>query len=792
MNANLNLIYNDIMNSIIKPEYYDFLYNISIGMYNQIINNNTVDINDIYMILDIGNVIYTFLPQTPNPITDEVYDALVLYYNDNTKIDNRQIGTKIPNNIDNLDYHVFDDKVVNYNYIENNKLTSPIKIIDPLEQSMLYGMYIDCEKYSNNLRCPIIPRYVRTDNSRFGIKDTNHKYPELVGTLDKVQYVMEEDNYNSGKSSITKSLEKHFFADHISKGIITPDEIFGVIVELKYDGLSVEAECSDMILNARGRGDTNNNIAVDYSHILNYYTFPNANNINDVLGIKFEAIMTYEQLYHYNRLYRPNNPYVSPRSAISGIMSNMDNNPINIRDYITLIPLDMDDASKKKYTLNKLSDIYFLSELYSTKGMKPPYMIFEGNYISILYQIRELYNQISDTRHLYPYAIDGIVVSYINRDKCNKLGRSNSVNKYSIAIKFNPTTQEATFLGYTYTVGKTGNITPMINYTPVYFNGGRHTLSTAYSYARFKELNLATGDKLIVSYNNDVMPYINKLHCDYNNKREVLPRDEFIKVCPSCGKELEIVSDNMIQCTNRECPNIVINKLHYSIKALGIKNIAIESIKVLYDEMGIRTLADLLNVVFNETLANSVKVLLGLNGAKFMDDLISLLSKPLDEYIWINALAMNNIGELKAKKISSQYTIWSLMAAVFNNTEDEFIDIINIPGFSEVSKRSLYKELWYSFKDMDFIIEHFTTTVTLSSDKKTEFNVVFSGIRDKDIEKLVLDKLNMSTKNSVSKKTKYVIVPYNGFSSGKTNDAEKLGVDIITMPELIDIINNSK
>ena len=70
-----------------------------------------------------------------------------------------------------------------------------------------------------------------------------------------------------------------------------------------------------------------------------------------------------------------------------------------------------------------------------------------------------------------PFMYDGIVVSFMDFNLIQMLGRVNSVNKWQMAIKFETMKKDTVFLGYDYTVGQNGAITPMIYYKPIEFYG---------------------------------------------------------------------------------------------------------------------------------------------------------------------------------------------------------------------------------------------------------------------------------------------------------------------------------
>jgi hypothetical protein len=111
-----------------------------------------------------------------------------------------------------------------------------------------------------------------------------------------------------------------------------------------------------------------------------------------------------------------------------------------------------------------------------------------------LYLIKAFYDEAIVARNYLDFMFDGIVVSYTDENLRARLGRQNFINKYSMAVKFPALRKETIFIGYTYEVGQHGQITPMIHYNPVEFNGTIHTKSSGSSLKRFNDLALKVGD----------------------------------------------------------------------------------------------------------------------------------------------------------------------------------------------------------------------------------------------------------------------------------------------------------
>jgi NAD-dependent DNA ligase len=265
-------------------------------------------------------------------------------------------------------------------------------------------------------------------------------------------------------------LERDFFQKHIAAGIINPTDDIEMVLELKYDGISIEADCSDEVISARSRGDTGIGVASDMTPILAGYKFPQHCGILDrTIGVKFEAIMTKSDLYRFNLLR--GTTYANCRTAIIGLFGASDAN--KYRDLITLVPLAVDREQVPEIH-NRIEEIEFANRLFRKNGEPLRYMYIHGNVNELLYQIKKFADEAYAFRDYVDFMFDGIVVSYLDENIRAKLGRKNFINKYSMAVKFNPETKLTYFTGYTFEVGQDGRICPMIHYNPIEFFGTIH------------------------------------------------------------------------------------------------------------------------------------------------------------------------------------------------------------------------------------------------------------------------------------------------------------------------------
>ena len=760
--------------SVIQTENIRYLNERAISLYSKQ-ELSSEEIEELKQIIMICNILYNRTDMTMLPIEDGFYDVLLEKYKQYDE--NFQVGSAI------IEFR---------NFIEND-LDNPQKIaIQPIIfDEIPKRNEIRQEMYENIMRVgqPILNRndfkispisFDQTITKR--THNTEHNHPSLVGTLDKAKFIFIDEAIKAGVDDDpnVKILERDFFIEHIKKGIYRPDRIINVVAEIKYDGISVEADCGLELLSARTRGDTGIGAAADITPILQGYPFKQARCMigEKPIGIKFEAIITKSNMQRFNELRDRN--YKNCRTAIVGLFGS--NDGYLYRDLITLIPLALDRDDLPQIT-NRMEEIVFLNKVFSTHGEPLRYCFISGTVQEVLYLIKAFWDEALIARDYLDFMYDGIVVSYLDKDIIEKLGRKNFINKYSMAVKFNPLEKQTIFRGYTYEVGQNGQITPMIHYDPVEFLGTIHTKSTGSSFQRFKELGLKYGDFINVTYVNDVMPYVTRCECDHNRKN-TNNVEEFIKNCPVCGSNLvESDSGKTILCPNIECPGRSIQRMVNMLAKMNIKGFADSYISSL----GVSSLYDLVNIpkdIMIEKIGEA-------NGSKLYYELNSLIdgSKITPDYIIMGALGFSSIAHKKWQAILKRITIQELydLYRTSSSTEEfRFKLISKIPNLGEVTSYTIAKEFQFFEKDIIFIagleIAGFVSKSSLGNyDFKAQIR--FTGIRNKQLSELLCNAgYDADDSSSVTKKTNILIVPYEGFSSTKVQKAPE-GCLIIPIDE---------
>ena len=709
------------------------------------------------LILKISNTAYNDTTLDVLPLDDGIYDQLLQSYKAYNP--NYQIGA-LPIQYEESAQNEFEENPIAIVSISDKEVESKLYVKDIWDQHTKTDPRLTT--VAIRVREPITKRLI----------NTKHSYPELVGTLDKCKFTLNAEAIEKevfDKPSV-QIFERDFIQKHLQMGIITPTMEFEMVGELKYDGVSVEAEvCGDTIISARSRGDTGEDIATDLTPIFGGYKFRNAYSVpkDEKFGIKFEAVITKHDLERLSILRQKS--YKNCRNAIIGLLGASD--AYRYVDFITLIPLST------SFDIPRKAELDFLNKYYSS-GQYNRHVFFRGNYQTILFQVKQFVESAELIRKVLPYLIDGVVISYTDPMIIKTLGRVNSVNKYSMAIKFNPRKIRTIFLGYTFSVGKSGDVIPMVHFKPCEFMGNIQTKQTLHSYNRFVELGLCKGMQIDIEYRNDVLTYVSKPDTEYNRKIAATTKPEpFIDTCPYCGGKIVVSeSSKSAKCVNPNCPERKVMRIVDMLNNLGFKDFSEESVRAL----NISSLTDLIGITYERAC------ILGMGNAKnFMDRLNSFKNNPVPDYKILTALGFSSIGAEKWKIILKEIDIKDLVSMDYNSLMNK---LISLPSIAQKTAETICNERLQFAEDLNTILS--MSNIISSKGSIDKPKIAFTGERDKAfIDLLNNNGFDASEDYSVTKKTYALITNDHNSTSGKMAKANKLGIPIYTKQEFMEINN---
>lgn len=738
----LNDILHSLMNgdlSCLNSDNIIFVSDAAVKILNTPVLDDTL-VAVMEQIITISQIVYNNTDRDVLFLDDGVYDLLLEKDKEYNK--NFQVGGPV------VDFKQKGE------FIESQPKVEPIIFMEDADNFIANSLYYNDLNHHPPANIPLDTTIYPEDPAKTFIKknvNIPHMYPKLVGSLDKCKFTLNKEAIDRGvfNDPNVKIFERDFLGKHLQMGLIDMNTPFELVAELKYDGVSVEADVTNEILSARSRGDANADMAADMSYIFKGYRFPFAPEIprEEAFGMKFEAIMTYdnlEKMAHYR-----DRSYKNSRNGVVGLLGSSDG--YRFRNLVTLVPL-----ATSIEDIDRVDEIEFLNKYYNS-GEYLRYAILRGTYTQILYQVYKFVKEAEHIRPIMPFMYDGVVISYRDKNIIKALGRENSINKYSMAIKFNPLKREAIFTGYTYTVGQDGTVTPMIHYTPVEFYGTIHSKSSGHSYKRFKELNLAIGDVLNIEYVNDVMPYVYKSQDNtIGNNRQP---EEFPTVCPFCGATLAFRdSGRSVYCPNLNCPERNVARIANMMDKLNLKDFGENTFRFL----GTKSFSELMNYKFED-----LAPLGNINAQKLLDRINEIKTVPVYDYNLIGSIGFTGIAKETWKKILN---VVSLDEIISLSNEDLYCKLQSIKGIGHATIETILNERISLAPDLNLIasMNNVIKSTGMSNNQKT---IRFTGCRPSDDLFAYLTSKGCDARGDagVTKNTDVLVVPYIGFTSSKVS-----------------------
>ena len=574
---------------------------------------------------------------------------------------------------------------------------------------------------------------------------------QVVNKLNKVKH-----NHPMLSLDKTKSIDaiKSFLGN---KDFICMAKMDGLTCSLRYlDGKLVSAE-------TRGNGIEGEDILHNALQVKN---IPNKINYKEELIIDGEIICTYNDFKDFEKEYK------NPRNFASGSIRLLDSKESSMRNLTFIVwdiikGLDEDRLSNKLLKANELGFTVVPFEVNL-----PEYKTIE--------QIMEIVKKSSS---IYP--IDGLVFKYDNCDEYISAGRTDHHFKGGIAYKFYDEEYETTLEDIEWTMGRTGQLTPVAIFTPIDIDGTEVSRASLHNISIMKELGLSHYNcKISVYKANQIIPQISQVIED--NSQEVIV---YPSICPICGCTTSIHKDNdseVLYCDNPDCEGKILNQLDHFCgkKGLDIKGLSKATLEKLMDWGWIENEKDIFMLFTHRTewikkpgfgVASVDKILAAIDTAS---------ETTLDKVI--AAAGIKEIGSRVAKDIAAHYDTW-----VDFRKETNFL---KIDGIGEVMNDNLIN---FVYKDIDYIVEHY---LDIKSNQKEEVNNNLEGKvfcitgklkHFKNRTELQTDIENKGGKvvNSMSSKVTHLINNDNTSTSSKNLAAQRAGIPIITEEEYLQMNN---
>jgi DNA ligase (NAD+) len=553
--------------------------------------------------------------------------------------------------------------------------------------------------------------------------------------------------------------------------------------ELKIDGLSVSLKYKDGILiqaATRGNGYQGDDVT---SNAKTIKSIPLKLKEKIDLEVRGEIFMPKKSLIKLNeeRELNEESLFANCRNAASGSLKLLDPKVVAKRglDAFLYYLTSGVEVKTQNEALTKMKELGF--------KVNP-----NSRLCNTIEDVYQYINDMKEIRQSLPYDIDGIVLKVNNLKVHDEIGVTAKYPKWAIAYKFPPEEVKTKLKEITYQVGRTGNITPVANFEPVFVQGSVIARATLHNEDFIKERDIHEGDTIIIRKAGDVIPEVVK--ADPTLRIEGAKRVEFIKTCPCCNSNLvRLTGEADYYCLNPNCTERTINSLiHFASKpAYDIDTLGESLIKTLYEEGLIKNICDIFK------LKNKYDELLNLDrmGKKSVDKLLNAIEESkknsLDRLIF--GLGIRHCGAKVSKILAKKYLDIDLLKVASVEELAAIDDIGEIIAESIVSyfKDSTNLELIEELKTLGL-----NTKEEIEEVKESFFTgkkVVLTGSLknyERSEAKKIIESLGGKTVDSVSSKTDIVIA---GEAAGSKYDkALALGIYIMSEDEFIEKIDEAK
>lgn len=598
---------------------------------------------------------------------------------------------------------------------------------------------------------------------------TNHIDYQVVNNLNKV-------THNHPMLSLDKTKSKqdvvNFLKGHDGIAMAKMD---GLTCSLRYiDGKLVSAE-------TRGNGE----IGEDVTHNIKFVkSVPTKIPIKEEFIVDGEVICTYEDFKDFS------DDYKNPRNFASGSIRLLDSRASSQRK-LTFVAWN---CIKGLENCEKLSDKLF--KLDSLGFEFVPYLPIPKDLIDEQH-INHVLFLIESNAEEFKYPIDGVVFKYDDCAYYDSLGATGHHARGGLAFKFYDEEYETYLQDIEWSMGKTGQLTPVAVFDPV--DDGESIIERA-SLHNINIMNQLLGmyphkgQKIWVAKMNMIIPQIMRANPSFYSIPEIDDTDRLLmppKKCPCCGEDTYI-KDDFLYCSNPNCEGKFINRLDHFVgkKGLDIKGLSKATLQKLINWEWVTCISDIFKL-YEHCDEWYKKDGFGL---KSVDNILNAIENAKNCELWqfISALSIPLIGSTYAKDICKHEADWFCFR---EDIESDF-DFTDWDGFGYEMNDSLHN---FDYTEADSLAEnllHLTNSLssqTTLASNLTGKTIVITGslekFKNRDELKSLIEKYGGKVTGSISKKTDYLINNDITSPSSKNVKAQALNIPIITEDDFLKLID---
>lgn len=549
--------------------------------------------------------------------------------------------------------------------------------------------------------------------------------------------------------------------------------------ELKIDGLSVSLRYENGILSlgaTRGNGEIGENIT---NNVKTIKSIPLRLKNKETLEVRGEIYMPKKSFQALNeeRALNEEELFANCRNAAAGSIRQLDSKIAAKRNLDAFLYYLLDDTSSTQTeALEAMKALGF--------KVNPLY-----RHCLTIEDVFAYIHEMADARPTLPYDIDGIVIKVNEKNLYPIIGQTVKYPKWAIAYKFPPEEVKTELLDITFQVGRSGVITPVANFKPVFVQGSLISKATLHNEDYILAKDIHIHDMVLIRKAGDVIPEVVR-PVKEDRPSSAIPF-KMIENCPCCHTKLvRNPKEADYFCINPNCSEKQVNRLiHFASKpAYNIDSLGDKLVLQLFESGFLKTIADIFK------LKNHYEELITLPGlgVKSIDHLLEAIegSKKNNLNQLLFGLGIKHCGAKISTLICKNF---KTMDKIIHATFEELAGIVDIGEaiayeITEFMKQEENQALITELKEYGLNMEYQMADIheNYFTNKKCVLTGTLESMGRTEAKKLI-EGFGGSLSESVSAKTDILILGANPGS--KYDKAKKLGIYIMEEQEFLSKIH---